>query len=333
MRVAFRMEGSHRIGMGHVMRCLTLGRALAAQGDVVLFLCSRDTARAVRAYWQQAKCVVVPHGLSETQEAARCRGILRKQGVDWLVVDHYQLGARFERAVKGATRVLAMDDIGRRHDAEVVLDTGLDGNQRYCGKVRGQGWFGPRYALLRPGVLRSRRAFSQAHGERVFVSFGGADPADMTRRTARAMAGAFINVDFVVGYAYQGKEALMALCQRQKGWKLHVNHAAPEMLMAQAAVAIGAGGGMTWERAAVGVPSVVVSIADNQVAMSEALAAKGIIRYLGSAEALDDRALVAAVQALLADAGKRAEISAAGRAMVDGRGAMRVARRMRACIV
>lgn len=328
MRVAFRMESGPAIGMGHMMRCLTLARALVRQGCQVMFLCSAPTAQAVRAQWARARCHRLPDGLSEAQDAARCRALLRRQTAAWLVVDHYGLGWRWEAGVKPAVRrVLAVDDTGRRHVADMVLDSGWRGEARYRGRLAPGAvrLFGPRFALLRDGVARQKRA----GGGRVFVSFGGADPADMTRRVMRVLAGKVAEADIVAGAAYPWRHALPALCEGQPGWRVHVNHKAPEALMAGAVLAVGAGGGMTWERCAVGVPSIVVAIAENQRALSEALGARGVVRYLGMAGAVEDAALLAEVRALLRDSDARERMAQAGRRLVDGRGARRVAERMR----
>ncbi|MBY0407283.1 MAG: UDP-2,4-diacetamido-2,4,6-trideoxy-beta-L-altropyranose hydrolase, partial [Rickettsiales bacterium] len=281
MKVAFRMEGSHVVGTGHVMRCLTLARILRARGHDVHFLCSRETAVAVRHAWPGAVCHLLPRDLPELQDGAVCGKMLSRLRPDWLVVDGYGFSAAWERMVKPyCGKLLAIDDVGRAHAADVVLDSALEGTLRYRGKigVGAQAWFGPRYALLRQGIASTR-----ARGERVFVSFGGADPAGMSLRVANLLFGNYAQVDVVVGYAYQGKEALAALVAQAPGWRLYVNHKAPERLMRHAKLAVGAGGGMTWERCAIGLPSVVVSIADNQVGMSEALAAQGAISYAGKA--------------------------------------------------
>ncbi len=330
MRVCFRIEGNHAIGMGHVMRCLTLARALQAQGQQVMFICSQQTARAVRAHFPRSQCHIVVQGLSEAQDAARCAAVLMRHPADWMVVDHYGLGAAWERVMLAHAKVMAIDDLARKHEAQLVLDTALDGEARYRGKLAQctKGLFGPGFALLRDSVARARAAYATKSDGRLFVCFGGSDPQDMTRHVARILAGKCSEVDFVVGYAYQGRDALLALCQRQKGWKVHVDHPAPEALMARSALAVGAGGTMTWERCAVGLPSIVISIAENQKQMSEALGKRGVISYLGAAEDLDDCALVTAVQGLMQDAGERAYLSASGRRLVPVHGARRVVRAM-----
>ena len=327
MKVAFRVEGGRTIGMGHVMRCLALARVLAGRGHEVTFLCSRETARALRNQWRGAHCVIMAVGLPELCDAARCKAWLSKMRMDWLVVDHYQLGYAFESVLRDVIFVLSIDDLARIHNANIVLDTALGADKRYRNRLKsGRGLFGPRYALLRSGIIKARRLFAET--SRIFVSFGGADPHDMTQRTAKLLAGVCEEVDFVVGYPYQQKETLTALCKTQPGWRLYVNSAAPEMLMAQSVLALGAGGTMTWERLAVGVPSVVVSIADNQVSMSELLGNNGLIHYMGSAEQVSDGVLVAKVKALLGDEPERLRLRACGRQLVDGLGAVRVAHAM-----
>ena len=147
-------------------------------------------------------------------------------------------------------------------------------------------------------------------------------------RVAQLLAGRYADVDVVVGYAYAGREPLAVLCKKQPGWRLYVAHAAPERLMAQAALGIGAGGGMAWERAGVGLATVVVGIAENQRDISEALAARGVVKYLGMAGEVGDAALLDAVDALWRHAELREAMARAGKALVDGKGALRVAMAM-----
>ncbi len=332
MIVVFRMEGGHRIGMGHVMRCLTLAKMLVEKGCRVRFLCSRDTAKLVRGQWQKAVCIIVPAGLTERMDGKRCAALLSGIQADWLVVDHYGLGAVYEKMMRGSVkRVMAVDDLARRHEADVVLDSAPGGRARYRGKLaKGRGLFGPGYALLRPGIAQARKRNAEYSGQkRVFVCFGGADPRQETERVARALKGMGDDVDFVVGDAYRGVERLKALCEKHAGWRVHVNVSKPELFMAEAWLGIGAGGTMTWERCAVGLPSVVVSIADNQESMSRELAAEGVIEYLGRAGDVADATLVAAVKALKHDEAKCERMRQAGLRLVDGRGAARVVAVMR----
>lgn len=94
-------------------------------------------------------------------------------------------------------------------------------------------------------------------------------------------------------------------------------------LLAEADLAIGAGGTTTWERCCLGLPSLVVSIAENQRPACKALAAAGVIAYLGHQDGMTTERLRDAIQTLLDDAQQRQRLSAAGAALVYGSGARR----------
>jgi spore coat polysaccharide biosynthesis predicted glycosyltransferase SpsG len=162
----------------------------------------------------------------------------------------------------------------------------------------------------------------------VLVYFGGSDPLDATTLALDAMALtplSRLSLDVVVGPGYR-HEARLA---RQLGsWcdaTLHL--ALPHLagLLARADLAIGAGGTTTWERMCLGVPSVVLSVADNQRESCESLKRAGLIEYAGALGALDRERLRELLVQVLEDAGRREALSARGLAMVDGLGAMRVA--------
>jgi len=100
--------------------------------------------------------------------------------------------------------------------------------------------------------------------------------------------------------------------------------------MAEADVAIGAGGATTWERCCLGLPTLVVSIAENQRPACEALAAERVIAYLGHKDAVTAARLRYAIQALLDNPKQRRQLTRTGADLVDGQGAQRVVRAMQA---
>ncbi|MBF0256936.1 MAG: hypothetical protein HQL47_10880 [Gammaproteobacteria bacterium] len=100
--------------------------------------------------------------------------------------------------------------------------------------------------------------------------------------------------------------------------------------MAEADFAIGAGGATTWERCCLGLPSLVVSIAENQRPACEALAEAGVIAYLGHHDVVTAQHLRHAIDALRSDAGRRQGLASASADLVDGEGARRVVAAMQA---
>jgi UDP-2,4-diacetamido-2,4,6-trideoxy-beta-L-altropyranose hydrolase len=95
-------------------------------------------------------------------------------------------------------------------------------------------------------------------------------------------------------------------------------------VMARCTMAIGAGGSTTWERCAMGLPSIVIIAADNQRRMANDFARTGMIELLGEAHDVSAHALAAAIAELIADAQRRSKMRTDCMQLVDGRGVDRV---------
>jgi UDP-2,4-diacetamido-2,4,6-trideoxy-beta-L-altropyranose hydrolase len=355
MKIAFRVDASERIGSGHLVRCATLAAELKERGAEVLFLC-----RALPAAWGEwlatqgwawmelgppsGTCQAGPgepahaHWLgtdwqTDASDTARALG---NERWDALVVDHYALDARWERHLRAkAIRLLAIDDLAdRAHDVDLLLDPNLydDMTSRYAGRVAPgtRQLLGPRYALLRPEFTSARRALAPRGDtvKRVLVFFGGFDQRNATGLVLEALdelrrsgVGSFA-VDAVIGALHPAREALQAFCSERDGWTCHVQTGRMAELMAHADLAIGAGGGATWERCAVGLPTVAVAQAGNQVEQVAVAARAGL---LCAPQLRDWRT---PIEALWFDPVRRARMGAAAFAAVDGRGAQRVAQHL-----
>lgn len=355
MKIAFRVDASERIGSGHLVRCATLAGALRQQGAQVLFLCRGlppawgewmarqgwpwvDLGPASATY--RASPGEPAHadwlGTDWQADAADAVHALGEENWDALVVDHYALDARWERQMRAkAARILAIDDLADRpHEADLLLDPNLhdDMARRYAGRVPAatRQLLGPRFALLRPEFAAAREALLP-RGEqvkRVLVFFGGFDARNATGRVLEALdelrlAGVEpFAVDAVIGALHPAREALQAFCAGREAWTCHVQTERMAELMAQADLAIGAGGGATWERCALGLPTLAVAQADNQVEQVATAARAGVL----CAPRLRDWRTP--IEALWFDPVRRAQLGAAAFALVDGHGAQRVAQQL-----
>lgn len=332
MRVLMRVEAGGRVGLGHVMRCLSLSAALRQCGASVSFLTDSFTGNVIRRASSEYAVFPIPHGLPEISDAARTVALLARCPFDWVVVDHYSLGLLWEDAVVASgAELLAIDDLARPHVAGSVLDSSPEAICRYGALAVGcYTLFGPAYALLRPGFCLLRQSAAARDKNRLFISFGGADPDDMTGWVVDTLRNSPYQAwaaDIVVGRSYRHMASLKARVGKASGWMIYHDVIAPERLMARASLAIGAGGAMTWERCALGLPTVVISIADNQHNMSASLHERGVLHYAGHAGHVGADELLQA----LAWCEKNSDaMRRRARAYIDGKGAQRVARFMTA---
>jgi UDP-2,4-diacetamido-2,4,6-trideoxy-beta-L-altropyranose hydrolase len=296
------------------MRCLTLADALREEGARIRFIC-----RHLPGYLRQRllehghesvrldSAPVAPDsddgehahllGTSAAADAAETYRALSDRRWDWLVVDHYALGAAWEAAVRPvAGRILAIDDLAdRRHECDVLLDQNYlpDGDVRYTRRVAGSCRLlvGPRYALLRPEYRDYRAGLAPRTGpvRRLLVFFGGTDPQNLTELALTALSLPelrHLELDVVCGGDPVRRASLESQAAGRPGATIHGPRPHLADLMARADLAIGAGGSTTWERMCLGLPSLVITLADNQVAVADWLAKEGLIRLVGHASSV-----------------------------------------------
>lgn len=315
----FRCDASLAIGGGHAMRCLTLAAALEEGGWRTLFACasgSEDTVPALAA----------KRRIDPTAPIAE-RATLA-------VIDHYGLDARDERRFRDhAGRILVIDDLADRpHDCDYLLDqTAGRSASDYLGKVPAacRLLLGSDFALLRPEFAQARAAALARRGggraARALLSFGASDPKGYGVAVARAIlaADSHLVIDLVVDAAGRDAAADLAAAYTDR---LTVHYRAADMhrLMAVADLAAGAAGTTSWERCALGLPCVLVVTADNQRLIAKRLAEAGAAEFAGDGPAVAAAEVAGRVLALAADGERRAAMSRAAAALVDGRGVQRV---------
>jgi UDP-2,4-diacetamido-2,4,6-trideoxy-beta-L-altropyranose hydrolase len=329
MRVLIRADGGAGIGLGHVTRCLALAGALRAKGAEVTFLTSGDDD-GVLAKIKAAGCGVetLPKGGDEDDAIAYL--LKRAAKPDLVVLDSYRVELKHQLALKTAgLKLLAFDDSGAgRFAADFVLNSSLAARAgNYSLDAGARLLIGPNYALLRPEFLAAAERPPEA-GTRLLVTMGGSDPAGLTREVWRlldALPGEF-SLDLLVGAAYPDPGALKKhVSSARHPTVVHHDPADVPGLMRRAAFAVSAAGGTCWELACLGVPAVLLVTADNQRGVADGLRAAGFAVSLGAARPFPAGELRAAVASLLTDGPRRAAMAAAGRKLVDGKGAGRVA--------
>lgn len=326
-----RADASLKVGGGHVYRCLTLADAMADAGWQCIFACRHGTREAAPVLGRNCHEIFE---IDTLEEAAQLRQ-LHPAGIDLLVVDHYGLDIGFEAACRPwARRIMVLDDgPGRRHDCDILLDQNLDaqsGAYRDLVPDHCRLLTGPSYALLRPQFLGARReALAQrasgSPARRLLISLGATDPSNVTSRVVAATAGLPLQIDVVLGSASTQAPAINELASRLGlSVKVHVDVTDMAALMSAADLAVGAGGSTSWERCCLGLPSLIVVLAENQRDIAAALDRAGAALDLGQTETLTNEKLKAALQMLYHDEGRRSAMAERAATICDGDGTRRV---------
>ena len=352
MMVVFRVDASAKMGIGHLMRCLTLAEGLRSRGKEVRFICRAQPGNLIGLLKRRAMPVTVlpdaPEarsqgesdyaawlGVSQAQDASQTIEALAGRRPDWLIVDHYGLDAKWEQQLRPHVQhLMVIDDLADRpHDCDLLLDQNfaIEPEMRYRDLVPAacRLLLGPRYALLRREYRLWRQTLRPRDGRvrRVLVFLGGADPGHATSLALTALSTPelrHLHVDVVVGGNNPHRSALEAQARSRPRTTLHGHRPHLADLMAQADLAVGAGGVTTWERLCLGLPSLVISIAENQKPACVALAEAGVIYYAGDVGSLDEGKLSEHLCRILKDPKELVRMSEEGELMVDGWGVQRV---------
>jgi UDP-2,4-diacetamido-2,4,6-trideoxy-beta-L-altropyranose hydrolase len=323
LRVAFRAEASEQVGFGHLRRCVSLAVALRELDVTCIFLVSREPQvhnLLDRVGFGHA-VIDAAFPLDETI------ALVKQTQSDVLVVDSYNYGGdHFQEFASAGFGVVAIDDLANRElgvDLVVNASPGAEGLQ-YRGTRQTTYLLGPRYALLRPEFGREPHRRIRAHVERVLVTLGGGDPYQLTARLVAWIAETLPRavIDVVLG-PLAGAELG---CLKDSRVCVHRDVLDMRSLMLRADVAVNAGGQTTYELAATGTPSLTIRLADNQQQNIEQLEAARVLNFVG--DACDTNLKVSLSRALVQiseDIAVRRNMSARGRALVDGQGATRVA--------
>ena len=221
-------------------------------------------------------------GVSEEEDAKQTIHTIANKKPDWLIIDHYSLGEKWEKKLRGYVRnILVIDDIAnRKHDCDILLDQNWykDMKARYskllslkCIKI-----FGPKYALLRPEFSQERKVKINNNKKikKIFIFFGGSDPQNLTGMTLNALSDPIFNyleLDVVLGAGNCHINEIQKLTESREYTNLYVQVDNIASIMKKADLAIGSGGVNTWERICLNLESHVIISAENQKELNEQL--------------------------------------------------------------
>lgn len=303
VEIAVIVDSSRELGAGHIMRCLALAEAIAAEHKIkAKFYCQDLPGRITD--------VIVDRGFPVEdcpQDVAKLAGL-----ASVFVVDRKDAKVEWERALRSTGRVAVLDDVPMIfHAADVLINGnpfGPDENP-YLNLVNADCrlMVGPQYNLFADDLFAAAEtaAIPRTQVRRILICFGGTDPrADTPRALSELrMIDEFlgdVTVDVVVGPGSLGADWVPGLTKILPGEQIHLAPKNLAQLLASADLAIGAGGCMLWERALVGLPSVVVAAAENQVRISRIAHKSGACTFLGRSAELQTGQISDAVKEILA---------------------------------
>lgn len=335
-----RADAGTHIGAGHFMRCLALAQAWQKHGGNAIFLMAAGASalgkRLQDDNMAEVRLSAQPGSIADADETA---SVALRHNASWVALDGYQFSPDYQRRLKDKiAHLLLFDDLGDadRYQPDLLLNQNAYAKPEMYADRAGNCTLlmGASYVLLRREFLdcphRDRQIPPRAHN--LLVTFGGSDTENATAGALQALImlpAPAMNVRVLVGASNPhraGLERVAAKLPHGVEFQRDTKRIADEMAWAD--LAISAAGSTSWELAFMGVPSLLVTLSENQNGCAQYLHSHGIAISLGWQHEVQPAETAAALSTLAADAAKRAEMSSRGRNLIDGGGADRVVQAM-----
>ena len=358
MTLLIRADSGPNIGTGHVMRTLALGQAWKRIGGSVAFV-SGDLPSGLIARIQAENFDIykLDNSTCDAGDARETAEIASSLNADWIATDGYRFDDAYQSILlRSDCRLMVIDDYqhANHENADLIVNQNAYADPA-CYRVTSQAktLTGPSFALLRneftvnsieqSNLTNTGEPVSNKHivkqARRVLVTFGGEDNDNWTLRALKVLSDLNrkqLIVDCVVGACYQhGSELEVFKKTANMSLRIHRNVDHMSALMHRVDVAISAGGSTCYELARCGVPTIVASIADNQIPVAMALSKRGVmisIDEVGTGTPIRStdpmKRLSKSVRRLLNDYETRKTMSELGTELVDGNGGHRIATQM-----
>lgn len=352
-----RADGNEKIGMGHVMRCLSIAEALRRQGEEILFLTADERpAGLIEERGFPLKILFTWYDEMEV-ELPQLMALLMGDGAGGetkkpkILVDSYFVTAFYLRNLRLSAKVILMDDEKRA----VYPCDGLV-NYNIYGKTLGYEKEYPPETRLYLGCdyMPLREEFCgkgytvRDRADHILLTTGGGDGCHMALAMAerllekkkgdRAGKDASQNTPrqktwhIVCGPYQQDTEELEKLAAGSDILQIHKNVTDMSELMRSCDIAVAAAGSTLYELCSIGVPTVGFYFAENQRRNMEAFGKLTPVMNAGDFSVYPERVfdfIEKEVEMLSAEKELREKISLAMRAIVDGKGAERLAEEFR----
>ncbi|MGI0482877.1 UDP-2,4-diacetamido-2,4,6-trideoxy-beta-L-altropyranose hydrolase [Geminocystis sp. CENA526] len=357
--IIIRADASLNMGTGHIMRCLAFAQYLQKHQINPIFICAELPENLqIRLISENIEFILINAELGSNQDAQITINLAKIYIVNWVIIDGYQFDFKYQKQLKEAGfKILCFDDYGHcnYYYADLILNQNFGANQELYNHRESYTklLLGSDYTLLRKEFLgwQKWQREIKPHASKILVTMGGSDPDNVTLKVIQALSLIFdspddppqlpllrgesktgkclirgeLEVVVIVGGSNPHFESLKNYCDTLPlNITLKQNVDDMPELMAWADMAICAGGSTNWELAFMGLPSIVIMIADNQREIAQNLAQMGLIISLGWWENVSIDMINNAILGLIQDQNKREDMSCLGRQLIDGKGCDRI---------
>lgn len=334
--ILFRVNAGINVGYGHIVRCMQIAREL--MNDYAISFCVYAEKRDdVEKFFSEVSSEMRIHQIiyveRKEDDLKTIVNYIHKNNA-FLVLDHYDVDEEYQLILKKeGIHWLQLDSHASQKFYGDVVQHGSPGAtetlyETLHGSPDTKFLLGPKYVIVNKELrVLHAKAKLRNHIKRVFVSFGGGYAKGALLKYIESLGKAFPMLEFAV--VLRGNNPDIKKLQEVEinnvNVHLYINYDAVYMLMCNCELAILAAGGMSYEAATVGLPSILIAIEDNQLVNLKGCSDLGISTSLGLIEKVNPQDVIFALEEIKDNPQKLKTMSAIALQEFDGRGVERIA--------
>lgn len=347
MNIGIRVDGSTDIGMGHIMRCISLAESFKDAGSNVFFISKypqgifeieKNKFKAKRLSYneekrQESQTDFYYGNPSELEnELKEINNIIKICKLDVLLIDSYNVTEKYFLKIKPYVKILAyIDDVNVfSYPVDVIINGNITGKYLdYKPYFKNQKFLlGTSYNLIRDEFKNIPKRFVSKEVKKIMITTGGSDPFRTTQllidiiRSDSSLDN--IEIHGIMGAGFQNKEELKEQQKKHKNVILHENIKKISEIMLDCDIALSSCGSTLYELCACGTPVLGFVLADNQEFVAKKMDELGYIKFLGWYYQLNKENVNYNIKEIMCDFKTREEITKRQQRLVDGNGTKRV---------
>lgn len=344
MNISIIAHGGKLIGMGHIMRTLTLATELARLKESVSFISKYeqgiDVIKKHGFHVTSISCNIQQHNVFNygneeelLDELYQIESIISKSKPNAIIIDSYNVDLNYFNTLRKYSEcIVYIDDLNKfSYPVDILINgticaelinynTGLDNELMLLGL---------KYNLIRSEFKNIPSRVINQYVKNVMITVGGSDPHNLTERLIDlvSLEEEFENRNFhiVVTREFPYKDNVYQLANKYRNLKIYENPQRISDIMLKSDLAISAGGSTVYELLSCGVPVLVFCYAENQKPQIETMDKMGLISYLGYYNELDNNLFLKKYRNIINDYCMRSGYIQSGQKLIDCKGPERIA--------
>lgn len=330
MKALIRADGGFNVGMGHIIRCMALYDELIKNNVECIFVSKKD--KVVEGYFKYKKVRYILMEARELDgEKIEIKNIIKNYNTDVIITDSYNMNEEYLFFLKSLSRYLVSIDDNYLFDypSDIVINPNVYAEKKRYSKKASKYLLGGQYCILRDEFRERSHKNIKVKVKNILITMGGTDVNNVTPfiiKVIKKIPG--INIDIIVGKGFENKDLIEESCKNEKNIDLIYNPKDMRILMENADICISSSGSTLYELASLGVPTLFVIQADNQLRLAEYMEKNKIMINLGWYYNLKEKVLLDEIINIVNNKQIRLKLSSNSTKIINSDGVQNIVKKM-----